>query len=103
MVARRRGPADLTVRVPGGASAPEPTPRFGFLAGRAVGPAVARNRAKRLLREAARAAAAQIAPGWDLLLIARRPLALARLAETQAALNQLLRRARVLVGPDQAP
>ncbi len=77
----------------------DPRPRFGFLAGRAVGPAVDRNRAKRLLREAARAVAVQIAPEWDLLLIARRPLATARLADTQAALGQLLRRAHVLAGP----
>lgn len=87
------------MRAPGLTSTADLRPRFGFLAGRAVGPAVARNRAKRLLREAARAVVAQIAPGWDLLLIARRPLAAARLAETQAALGQLLRRAHVLSGP----
>lgn len=87
------------MRALGGISVPELRPRFGFLAGRAVGPAVDRNRAKRLLREAARGVAAQIAPEWDLLLIARRPLAEARLADTQAALGQLLRRARVLAGP----
>jgi RNase P protein component len=42
--------------------------------------------------------AAQLAPGCDVLLIARRPLAEARLAETQAALGQLLRRAKLLAG-----
>jgi ribonuclease P protein component len=99
LVARRREAADLTARAQGGTSMPEPRPRIGFVAGRAVGTAVERNRAKRLLREAARATAAQIAPGWDLVLIARRPLAEARLADTQAALSQLLRRARLLVGP----
>ena len=91
------------MRTPGRQSAPEPRPRFGFVAGRAVGPAVARNRAKRLLREAARALAATMAPGWDVLLIARRPLTEARLTETQAALSQLLRRARLLAGPAPAP
>jgi ribonuclease P protein component len=99
LVARQRGPAELTVRLPGGASRPEPRPRLGFVAGRAVGGAVDRNRAKRLLREAARALAAQMAPGWDVLLIARRPLAEAHLAETQAALHQLLRRAHLLAEP----
>ena len=57
---------------------------------------MARNRAKRLLREAARNCEQHIAPGWDLVLIARAPLAGARLPETQAALAGLLRRAGVL-------
>jgi ribonuclease P protein component len=99
LVARPRGPAELTTRAPGGVTLPEPRPRFGFVAGKAVGVAVQRNRAKRLLREAARAVAAQMAPGWDVLLIARQPLAAARLAETQAAVGQLLRRAKLLAGP----
>lgn len=70
-------------------------PRFGFVAGKAVGGAVQRNRAKRLLREAARACEPQVAPGWDLLLIARAPLAGSRLVEVLAAVRQLLRRARL--------
>ncbi|MCC7361147.1 MAG: ribonuclease P protein component [Anaerolineales bacterium] len=102
LIARPRGPAELPTRAPGRASLPEPRPRFGIVAGRAVGTAVARNRAKRLLREAARAAAPSIAPGWDVLLIARRPLAQAKLPEAQAALSQLLRRARLLAGPAPA-
>ena len=76
--------------------APAPAARFGFVAGKGVGGAVARNRAKRLLREAARACAAQVPPGWDLVFIARRPLAAARLAEVLPAVRGLLRRARVL-------
>ena len=77
---------------------PEPGTRFGFVAGKGVGGAVARNRAKRLLREAARACAPEIEPGWDLVFIARRPLAQARLAETSPAVRGLLRRARALRG-----
>jgi hypothetical protein len=38
-----------------------------------------------------------------LLLVARRPLAAAKLVDAQAALSQLLRRARVLAGPAPAP
>ena len=57
---------------------------------------MARNRAKRLLREAARAEAPSLPPGWDLVFIARQPLAKATLAETRAAVAGLLRRARVL-------
>jgi ribonuclease P protein component len=93
LVACRREPAELPA-VPGGA--PSARPRFGFVAGRAVGGAVDRNRAKRLLREAARSCEPAVAPGWDLLLIARAPLAAAGLAETRAAVSQLLKRALAL-------
>ena len=86
--------------MPGPSQAPGATPdrrpRFGFLAGKAVGSAVARNRAKRLLREAARGFEPEIGPDWDLLLIARRGLAAARQPAAQAALGSLLKRAYVL-------
>jgi ribonuclease P protein component len=77
--------------------------RVGFAAGRKVGPAVARNRAKRLLREAVRHLAPQLAGGWDVVLIARAPLAHARLAEAVAAVTNVLRRARVLAAGQSAP
>lgn len=72
-----------------------PHTRWGFAAGRSVGTAVKRSRAKRLLREAARAGEA--APGWDLMLIARAPLAEATLSQAREAVDGLLRRAKVLV------
>ena len=70
--------------------------RCGFTAGRRVGSAVRRNRARRLLREAVRARQADLAPGWDLVFIARPALAQSRLAEVAPVVEQLLRRARVL-------
>lgn len=73
--------------------------RCGFTAGRAVGGAVRRNRAKRLMREAARALAGQLAPGWDLILIARAPLVTRSMSEVQDAVRQLLRKAHVLTTP----
>jgi ribonuclease P protein component len=91
LIARR---ADLEPGQPEGTAAPT---RVGFVAGKSVGTAVDRNRAKRLLREAMRACAGRLAAGWDVVLIARRPLAGSKLAETQAALEQLLRRAKMLV------
>ena len=46
--------------------------QFAVSAGRSVGNAVERNRAKRLLRECIRPKIGQIAPGWDVVFIARR-------------------------------
>jgi ribonuclease P protein component len=74
--------------------------RVGLAAGRAVGTAVHRNRAKRLLREALRPLLPSLTPGWDLILIARPGLASATLAEACQALEALLRRARLLSPTD---
>jgi len=50
-----------------------PAIRVGFTCSKKVGNAVARNRAKRRLREAARMVLAQQGrPGWDYVLIGRR-------------------------------
>jgi ribonuclease P protein component len=50
-----------------------PTSRLGLSVSRRVGPAVARNRWKRKLREAFRMSRAQIPAGLDLIVIPRRP------------------------------
>ena len=71
--------------------------RCGFAAGKSVGTAVARNRAKRLLREAVRKRAPQLVPGWDLIFIARAPLAKVKLGQAQVAVNNLLQRADVVM------
>jgi ribonuclease P protein component len=80
---------------PAGTSA-QPPARCGFVAGKKVGSAVRRNRAKRLLREAVRVRQDALAPGWDLVFVARSPLAEAALNQAQAAVNQLLKRANVV-------
>ncbi len=67
--------------------------RIGVAAGKT---AVRRNRAKRLLREAMRPLLSSFASGWDLILIARPALTTATLADTRAALINVLQRARVL-------
>jgi ribonuclease P protein component len=82
-----------------GVTAPLPS-RCGFAASRTVGKAARRNRAKRLLREAVRAQAARLAPGWDLVFVAREPLAGATLLQAREAVGNLLRRARVLENND---
>lgn len=61
--------------------------RTAVVASRKVGTAVARNRAKRLLREAARTIA--WAPGTDVVLVARRACATSVLAEVEQELHEL--------------
>jgi ribonuclease P protein component len=80
-----------------------PHVRVGVAAGKAVGTAVTRNRAKRLLREAMRTMMPNIilwtqntAAGLDLILIARAGLATASLQDTRDALQNLLQRAQII-------
>ena len=66
--------------------------QIGFTASKKIGNAVARNRAKRRLREVARAVLPRLAqPGWDYVLVARPDATIARpfaalLADLEAAL-----------------
>jgi ribonuclease P protein component len=65
-------------------------------AGWSVGNAVRRNRAKRLLRAAISPLMPQLAPGSDLLLIARNPLLRSDANQAREALTALLGRAGLL-------
>jgi ribonuclease P protein component len=56
------------------ARAAEGEARLGVVASRRIGNAVARNRAKRLVREAFRATRKLFTPGMDVVVIVRRPL-----------------------------
>jgi ribonuclease P protein component len=94
----RLKPRDVGAAPPpfGGSPVDQPRVRIGVAAGRTVGTAVTRNRAKRLLREAMRALIPNIASGFDLVLIARPGLVSATLEETRQALLTLLQRAQIL-------
>jgi ribonuclease P protein component len=70
--------------------------RVAVSAGRSLGIAVERNRAKRILRECIRPLLPVIAPGWDILLLARKPLSRARLADASLALKKLLSQANLI-------
>jgi ribonuclease P protein component len=68
--------------------------RFGFSVARGVGKAVVRNQVKRRLREGVRALL--VAPGWDMVISARRPAAAADYDALQDAVAGLFSRAGVL-------
>ncbi len=69
-----------------------PGGRVAFVAGKKLGGAVVRNRAKRVLREAARRARGPW-PGFDVVLIARPGTGVAGPAALDAALRDVLARA----------
>lgn len=71
--------------------------RFAFVAGRRVGGAVVRNRAKRRLREIVRHHLGQIKPGFDFVVIARSGTATADFSELERAVLTLVSRAGVLM------
>ncbi len=70
--------------------------RCGFSVSKRLGTAVARNRARRRLREGVRLHWESVAPGWDLVFAAREPVRQATLADIAAAVHTLLRRAGLL-------
>ncbi|MBO9344859.1 MAG: ribonuclease P protein component [Chloroflexi bacterium] len=75
--------------------------RAGYVVSRAVGKAVKRNRARRLLREAMRRLADRLLPGWDIVLIAQPPIAdpKTRMAHVYDELIWLLDKARLIQAP----
>lgn len=70
--------------------------RVGVAAGKRVGSAVARNRAKRLMREAMRTYSPRVNSGWDVLLIARAPIIRVKMQDVAVALESLLCQAALL-------
>ena len=79
-----------------------PYSRFGFSVSTRIGKAVLRNQIKRRLRESNRLRLEEIAPGWDVVFIARKPIRSADYHEMDAACARLLRRAQLLQTPAPA-
>jgi ribonuclease P protein component len=75
--------------------------RIGVTAGKAIGKAVQRNRAKRLLREALRPLLPRLEPGWKAIIIARNPILAADFSDIQNCIRQLFMRANLLVENDE--
>ena len=80
-------------------AAPKPQSqlRIGVIGGSRIGNAVQRNRAKRQIRGCLDQTLQQLKPGWDLLILARRPITQGKYSEIQAALQSLFQRAGLLV------
>jgi ribonuclease P protein component len=69
--------------------------RFGVAAGRSIGNAVERNRAKRRIREIIRPRVTRILDGWDIVFLARNAINRASFTELKAALDELILRAEL--------
>ncbi len=79
-----------------------PYSRFGFAVNSRIGNAVVRNRIKRRLREAVRVQVDRIRPGWDIILIARKPIRSADYHQMEAACARLFRRAHLCVEAERS-
>jgi ribonuclease P protein component len=77
--------------------------RCGFTVSKRIGNAVERNRVRRRMREAVRLIWERVAPGYDLVWVARSGINRAEFAELQNACGRLLRRASLLVNDVPKP
>lgn len=75
-----------------------PYNRTGFLASKKVGNSVARNRAKRLMKESYRNIAGSLPEGYDFIIIARNTICGKKCAEVEKSLNSAFRRTGVKKG-----
>lgn len=72
-------------------------PKVGVVAGRSIGGAVTRNRAKRIMRAAIQSLLDRVKPEYDLLLVARPAIRDATSTQVAAIVRNLLGSAGVLV------
>jgi len=72
--------------------------RYGFIVSKQLGKAVTRNRIRRMLREVVRALDPQLQSGFDIVLIARRPLVEQPFDVMLRTVSDLTRRAELFRG-----
>ncbi len=75
--------------------------RYGFVTSKKLGKAVVRNRTRRLMREAVRRAHPHLRQGYDMVLIARKPIVGQPYSAVQDAVLHLLHQARLLQEPPE--
>jgi ribonuclease P protein component len=73
-----------------------PYNRTAFLASKKVGNAVARNRARRLMKESYRSLCDQLVPGYDLIFIARNTINNSKCADVKKSIEAATKRAGLL-------
>jgi ribonuclease P protein component len=78
------------------------TIRCGFVAGKKVGGAVVRNRARRLIKEAVRPRLPLLRTGWDLVWIARSSIAELKAGDVAEAVDEALNRGKLYASGDSA-
>jgi ribonuclease P protein component len=72
--------------------------RFAVSAGRSIGNAVQRNRAKRVIRSALAIYTEKVNSGWDIIILARRAISKAKFLEISRALYGLFKSAQLING-----
>jgi ribonuclease P protein component len=69
--------------------------RYGLVASKKVGNAVIRNQARRRLREIL--SKLELKPGWDIVIIVRRAMAVARYGDIDKEIRMLLAKGRLIL------
>ena len=77
--------------------------RYGFITVKRLGKAVVRNRARRVLRESIRLLHPRLNPGFDFVVVGRPAMLGQSQTAIQDALQELMRRARLIMNEDHTP
>ena len=72
-----------------------PYSRKAFLASKKVGKSVVRNRARRLMRESYRALEERLAPGYDMIFIARKTICDLKCADVKKSIEAALKKSGI--------